>query len=510
MQIRNYSMVLALVLSVACGAWAEETKNPVKPVTDKTPGQKLASPEAVEKNESIESTDPLTDDRKTTPQGVITDQPIPIIQQIVEFVDATKQPTDWLSWGADLRMREVWADNHINLDDSRDGHEFHYQRYRFRLWTKIDFTESLSANIRAVWEPRNWCKPGDRLDAANGGGSWDEGEVVFDHMNIQYKDAFNLPLTLTVGRQDIVVNDGWLVRDGTPLDGSRTIYFDAARAQVELKPIQTKVDIAYIYMKAMQEDQWLPPINDLDRAIATNDEQGVVVNVTNTTLHNQEFSAFFIYKHNEAVNLPRSNNADIYTFGLRAAGKLDKEEHWAYNAQIAKQFGNRDGASIDAFGARANLGYHVKDAYDNKFGLTYEFLSGDDPSTSDNEAFDILWGRYPQFSEIATYAWIPESGYAQATNLHRVTADWSCKPTEALEFGLAYNLLWAQETPLNGTGMFGSGHFRGQVGRALLRYRFTDHITGHLVGEIFAPGNYYQSPHDDIALFARYEITITW
>jgi hypothetical protein len=58
--------------------------------------------------------------------------------------------------------------------------------------------------------------------------------------------------------------------------------------------------------------------------------------------------------------------------------------------------------------------------------------------------------------------------------------------------------------------MFGSGHFRGQIGRAILRYRYTDHITGSLTGEIFAPGNYYQSPHDDIALYARYELKITW
>ena len=95
MKFRKYSMVLALVLSVACGAWAEEAKTVKKEVSA---DRKLASPEAVQKNESILSTDPLTDDRKTTPQGVMTDQPIPIIQQITEFIDATKQPTDWLSW----------------------------------------------------------------------------------------------------------------------------------------------------------------------------------------------------------------------------------------------------------------------------------------------------------------------------------------------------------------------------------------------------------------------------
>ncbi len=38
-----------------------------------------------------------------------------------------------------------------------------------------------------------------------------------------------MPLTATVGRQDIIEGVGWLVMDGTPLDGSRTVYFDAAR-----------------------------------------------------------------------------------------------------------------------------------------------------------------------------------------------------------------------------------------------------------------------------------------
>ena len=204
MPYRLVLLLLALSVCVASSAWAEEATQPAKPKT------KLASPEAIEKAQSIQSTDPLTDDPKDTPTGVITDKPVPIITQIADFIDATKQPTDWLSWGADLRMRELWRDNNKTLNDRAPGHEEHRQRYRFRLWTKIEFNESVSAKVRAVWEPRNYCKPDDKLDRRDGGGSWDEGEVVFDHMYLEFKDLFDLPLKLTVGRQDIKINDGCL------------------------------------------------------------------------------------------------------------------------------------------------------------------------------------------------------------------------------------------------------------------------------------------------------------
>jgi hypothetical protein len=32
----------------------------------------------------------------------------------------------------------------------------------------------------------------------------------------------------------------------------------------------------------------------------------------------------------------------------------------------------------------------------------------------------------------------------------------------------------------------------------------------HLLGEAFFPGNYYDDTKNDVAVFARYEVTFTW
>jgi hypothetical protein len=53
---------------------------------------------------------------------------------------------------------------------------------------------------------------------------------MFDNLYVQADKPGGLPVKLKLGRQDIVLGNGWLMLDGTPLDGSRTIYLDALRA----------------------------------------------------------------------------------------------------------------------------------------------------------------------------------------------------------------------------------------------------------------------------------------
>jgi len=54
-------------------------------------------------------------------------------------------------------------------------------------------------------------------------------EFVFDNLFIEFKTGNNVKSTTRIGRQDIVQGSRLLILDGTPLDGSRTIYVDAIR-----------------------------------------------------------------------------------------------------------------------------------------------------------------------------------------------------------------------------------------------------------------------------------------
>ena len=79
---------------------------------------------------------------------------------------------------------------------------------------------------------------------------------------MKWNNVFDLPLTITAGRQDISLGDPlnwWLVMDGTPDDGSWTFFLDSIRLTYEAKEIKTKFDVIYIYQNALP-DEWVPTI----------------------------------------------------------------------------------------------------------------------------------------------------------------------------------------------------------------------------------------------------------
>jgi len=180
-----------------------------------------------------------------------TDYDLLITGDLEDTICKIKQPCDWMKICGDIRLREIFAPNMLLNQEDR-----HFQRYRFRLGTTVTPIKDLDLNFRMVWEPRHFCQPSSIDD-------WTMSEVIIDTANIKLSNVLDLPLTLTVGRQDIIFGDGWLVLDGTPLDGSRTIFFDAARATVDLKDVNTKVDLVYIHQHA-DSDWWAEPVCDKD------------------------------------------------------------------------------------------------------------------------------------------------------------------------------------------------------------------------------------------------------
>jgi len=165
----------------------------------------------------------------------------------MSWADQIKNPTPWMTWGYDLRMREIYANNFTTLDaegfDAR-GHERQFQRIRSRLWSTFTPMEDVEIDTRLVWEWRNWCGSTD-AGMVSGPESIEWDEAIFDHLNFSLKNLLGEGSKLTVGRQDVIFGNGWLVLDGTPLDGSRTIFFDAARLTMPVDE-ENKVDLVWI------------------------------------------------------------------------------------------------------------------------------------------------------------------------------------------------------------------------------------------------------------------------
>ena len=220
-----------------------------------------------------------------------------------------KQPVDWLSWGFDLRLRETYIGNSFTLNKKSPGHEWHWQRQRVRWWATITPNEDLAFNLRIAWEGKHFDRPLEREN-------WQPTSVLFDQLNVRYNHIFGLPLEIRAGRQDLMLGDRWLVMDGTPLDGSSTVYFDAVRFTLDLDEINTNLDLVYLEQDA-EGDVWIRPIHHEHCPLIEQDETGAIVWLTNKSLPQTQLDGYLIYKRATPA-LPGGDQAEIYTIGARA------------------------------------------------------------------------------------------------------------------------------------------------------------------------------------------------
>ena len=198
----------------------------------------------------------------------------PKLSPLEQSIQDIKHPVSWLTWGADLRLRNEYYNNAVTHNDTTPLHEQDYFRFRGRIWTAITPIDDLSLNVRLTAEPRNYLDPSDSGVFKNQTGMlWNYG--IFDQLNVQWRNVICLPLTLTVGRQDIMINENWLTGDGTPLDGSWTTFTDAARLTYALKEQHTTIDLIGIVQSA-RDDAWLQTINNQNRGLTDQDEKGAI------------------------------------------------------------------------------------------------------------------------------------------------------------------------------------------------------------------------------------------
>lgn len=415
------------------------------------------------------------------------------------LVDRIKQPTPWFKWGADFRLRWEYLD-HISLNKHAADDVRSWQRGRPRVFAAVTPAPGIDLNARFVWESYHWCLPHAYEE-------WDWRDGQFDLLNAKIKIP-DTPATFTVGRQELMLGDGWLVLDGTPLDGSRTLSFDAARLNLDLRPAQTTADVIHI-QNWSDTDRWLPPINDRDQHMIEQDEIGGIFYVSNKSIQNTTIDGYFIYKDDEDV-LANGDDGDIYTLGTRVSH--DWTQHFNTRAEAAIQTGRRNRQDVRAFGLNSRGTYFFRDAFKNQIRLTYEYLSGDNPnSDTRNEAFDPLWGRWPQWSEMYIYTVAGETRPAEMTNHHRLAFGWQADPTNKLTLSTDYHLLFAdQNTYRDRVGFSDHGSFRGQLLIGMLRYRFNRFLSGHVLAEYYWPGNYFEDPKESPVAFLRTELVFTF
>jgi hypothetical protein len=418
--------------------------------------------------------------------------------------------------GFDLRLRQEKF-NYIPLKPgvvTRGGYN-DYFRIRPRIWGEVDLLENVIFRARVVNEFRHWNHP-DMNPAAQRSSYNFEDEYVFDNLYIEAKDLADKKLDIKVGRQEMIYGTGKLILEGTPKDGSRTIYFNAAKAVWKGIP-NTTVDLVGIYNESIDRIAINPADRDLTGVDKNNDnitESGAFVYLKNKSCKSLPCEVYAIWKNESkwVKQATASTTVDVAalnvgTYGFRIMPNFGSG--FSGNLEAAYQSGKRGDVDTSGEMLDASVAFQCPVSTNAKptLDLGVYYLSGDKASSTDeDESWNPLWARYPQYSELYVYAWDAEAAgrWANVT-MPKATFSVNCCKYAKTTAMVAY--MWANEA--DGAG---GGKDRGWLYVAKTEFDLgggylskTDKLSAHLWLEMLDPGNYYPA-NMATAYFARWEV----
>jgi hypothetical protein len=282
----------------------------------------------------------------------------------------------------DIRVREEILDGvfYFAQDPDRD-----WIRVRTRAGASYAF-DAHALTLRLVDEHRHMITPDEDLN-------WDE--VIIDRL--QWRWSIADARTLTFGRQDIIWPGGFLVLEGHPLDGSRSIYQDAVRLRWDRFDVAAMINHKY-------DDLVL--IDDQDRPLTDMDEAGGYLRWTPGGWALSLIAKF--------ENDPDDVLDDLTTItgSVRHDRTFADSGKWHLDLALQYQNGTVRAAADDRVATGHGWGWAGEGAIVQPFagrwaaeagGFWYSGL-GDDI-----RPFRTPWGRWPKWSEMYIYTLIGES-----------------------------------------------------------------------------------------------------
>ena len=436
--------------------------------------------------------------------------------------------------GGDLRIRQEIMDNVPGLpgggllNPSARGKYKNHIRFRPRVWGEVKGEAADGSKwrvyARLTDEFRWYVQPSHPRPYAF------PDELILDNLFLEAKELFGGSVDLAVGRQDIYNLYGLdhVFVDGTPGDGSRTVYADMARLGFRFGDFR-RLDLFALYDCDDCDIRWGTDAGkhrSLSGLGARNaepemDDWGFGAIWSDRLGENVPCQALLMQKNTRAFRTGnvRHPGTQRELLGFKLVPQLD--ERWALQLEAMGQVGrNDDGATLA--GASSYAGVNWKGRSDGGWTpfakLGYHFMSGDDEAAREDggrSAWDPMWARGVNDSELFLYG--THYGAAWWSNMHYL------KATLGFDFGGRHRLVGccgpmfsAAQDGLGG----GDGHFKGLLSQ--VRYDFPlitkdlirkltwgesegrCEIFGHILAEFFNPGDYYET--DKPSWFVRWQV----
>jgi hypothetical protein len=412
-------------------------------------------------------------------------------------------------WGADFRARYVDIRNAIPLlpeiEETIPALHLDQTWQEARLRTRISLDYRRSSVIRLFGMLTNEATRYSACDSCEGG----VGEVIFENLYVEAVEPWDLPVAIRLGRQDLFYGDGFLVADGGPLDQSRTSYVNGVLLTSRI-PLWS---VDAFWVRQPRRDDYLPRINNQYTLLVEGDEiaWGIVASrepAPGTSLR-YGFEPYYIYKKESQAD----QAATIHTVGARVEFKVGKGRA---TAEAAYQGGKIPEAAdyndplelltgpqpISAIGGHARLQIHLSPPIPLDLTAGYVLLSGDEVKTRNKyEGWNPILGRWPAWSDILAYALIgdayapptyPTLGYWQNLSMPFVVAGYGRGPV-----AIEVKCLWLDaltdlptREKIFQPGLEHPKH-RGELYGAKLSWTLPWLVAGHVLYELFDPGDFY-------------------
>lgn len=395
-------------------------------------------------------------------------------------------------FGFQHRTRFIDFENIIDYSDTSDDHN-QFFRFRTRLWGQYT-TPKLQLKLQLANEFRHYNDP----DKDH---SYDE--IFVDQLYLKVNNLFDSNWSMSLGRQCIMRNNGFVFFDPSPLDGSRSMYFNALILTRQFESSQLEV----FAISNPAEDEYLPIIGEKERVLNETDDMAFGAYYTSKRDSGTVLEASYMYKIEEC---PHSESSDaffpdrnIHIVTGRASMPMGDAGTFYCEGGLASGEEDPD-RSIFGWAGFAGYKHKMKGSLNPTFGVSAGAYSGDDPSTEKDEGWVQPFSRWAQWSEIYIYSLLREGGIAYWSNMWFANAECVIQPSDHFKLRFSYYKMMAMESADAPYSIFDTGKDRGDLFQVRSDFTLCKGLTGHAVYEYMLPGDFYID--DDEGHFLRFEL----
>ena len=315
-----------------------------------------------------------------------------------------------------------------------------------RLWADADVNEHLRVFIQ-LQDARTFGAEGTTVGYAN---SYSENAILDLHQGyFDLKKLFDMPLTVRVGRQEIIWGDHRVLGNfvwsnvGRVFDGGRFMW-DTDTIHAEAFAMKVDEDGYFLNGQTSGESDGSGSSDENIYAAQLAFKKLVpsaLLELMYICKSDQDDSATNATLVGTANTGAAGDPINIHDFGARIDGKVPNLEAIDYTIESHVQVGNYGTQNQEAWAFAGKAGYTLKNvAWTPRIGFEYDYASGDSDATDgEHETFDNL---YP------TNHWAGIYGFADLVswqNMHDFRGQVKVSPTKKMTAQVDYHYFMLAE-----------------------------------------------------------------